>query len=138
MPGSPGTTQPVGAVGNCVDCSPGTMVSILPCVSYHGMLDFPAQAEIQREVRLHFPGVLNVGAAVTRAGVQELHAALVIAVARRGSAEQIVGEIDAGNGAIKGEVAVGCANIAFVDLQIAELAPELQRVFALQLSKTRR
>src|ERR1700675_3014187 len=38
MPGSPGTTQPFGAVGNCVDCSPGTMVSILPCVSYQGML----------------------------------------------------------------------------------------------------
>src|SRR5262245_45088245 len=38
MPGSPGTTQPRGAVGNCVDCRPGTMVSILPCVSYQGML----------------------------------------------------------------------------------------------------
>src|ERR1700730_15769117 len=38
MPGSPGTTQPNGAVGNCVDCRPGTMVSILPCLSYHGML----------------------------------------------------------------------------------------------------
>src|SRR6185312_8104359 len=38
MPGSPGTTQPKGAVGNCVDCNPGTMVSILPCVSYQGML----------------------------------------------------------------------------------------------------
>ena len=38
MPGSPGTTQPSGAVGNCVDCNPGTMVSILPCVSYQGML----------------------------------------------------------------------------------------------------
>ena len=30
IPGSPGTTQPKGAVGNCVDCRPGTMVSILP------------------------------------------------------------------------------------------------------------
>src|SRR5579871_1533441 len=38
MPGSPGTTQPKGAVGNCVDCSPGTMVSIFPWVSYQGML----------------------------------------------------------------------------------------------------
>ena len=38
MPGSPGTTQPVGAVGNWVDCKPGTMVSILPWVSYQGML----------------------------------------------------------------------------------------------------
>src|SRR5436189_5107840 len=38
IPGSPGTTHPSGAVGNCVDCKPGTMVSILPCVSYHGML----------------------------------------------------------------------------------------------------
>src|SRR5258708_7326378 len=38
IPGSPGTTQPRGAVGNCVDCKPGTMVSILPCVSYQGML----------------------------------------------------------------------------------------------------
>src|SRR6185312_2499439 len=38
IPGSPGTTQPFGAVGNTVDCRPGTMVSILPCVSYQGML----------------------------------------------------------------------------------------------------
>src|SRR5580704_17595382 len=38
MPGSPGTSQPFGAVGNCVDCTPGTRVSILSSVSYHGML----------------------------------------------------------------------------------------------------
>src|SRR5438270_13148072 len=38
IPGSPGTTQPLGAVGKTTDCSPGTMVSIFPCVSYHGML----------------------------------------------------------------------------------------------------
>src|SRR6266545_4575086 len=37
-PGSPGTTQPLGAVGNCTDCRPGTMVSILSCVSYQGWL----------------------------------------------------------------------------------------------------
>src|SRR2546423_538840 len=38
MPGPPGTTQPFGAVGNCEDCSPGTLVSSLPCASYQGML----------------------------------------------------------------------------------------------------
>src|SRR5205085_2587169 len=37
-PGSPGTSHPFGAPGNTVDCTPGTMVSILFCVSYHGML----------------------------------------------------------------------------------------------------
>src|SRR2546426_4768708 len=34
----PYTTLFRSAVGNCVDCKPGTMVSILPCVSYQGML----------------------------------------------------------------------------------------------------
>src|SRR3954470_12692798 len=38
IPGSPGTTQPFGAVGNWVDCRPGTIVSILSCVSYQGWL----------------------------------------------------------------------------------------------------
>src|SRR5579864_6491648 len=38
MPGSPGTSQPFGAVGNWVDCTPGTRVSILSSVSYQGML----------------------------------------------------------------------------------------------------
>ena len=28
----------MGAVGNWVDCKPGTIVSILSCVSYQGML----------------------------------------------------------------------------------------------------
>src|SRR5215471_18905841 len=37
-PGSPGTSQPFGAPGKTVDWTPGTMVSILSCVSYHGML----------------------------------------------------------------------------------------------------
>src|SRR5438552_1751386 len=37
-PGSPGTSHPFGEPGNTVDCTPGTMVSILSCVSYHGML----------------------------------------------------------------------------------------------------
>src|SRR5690242_95540 len=37
-PGSPGTSQPLGAPENTVDCTPGIMVSILFCVSYHGML----------------------------------------------------------------------------------------------------
>src|SRR4051795_1765854 len=38
MPLSPGNTHPRGAPGNWVDCCPGTMVSILFCVSYQGML----------------------------------------------------------------------------------------------------
>src|SRR5213080_4332516 len=37
-PGSPGTSHPFGAPGNTVDCTPGTTVSILFCVSYQGML----------------------------------------------------------------------------------------------------
>src|SRR6266851_2871085 len=37
-PGSPGTSQPLGAPGNTVDCTPGTMVWILSWVSYQGML----------------------------------------------------------------------------------------------------
>src|SRR3954453_15468920 len=37
-PGSPGTSHPLGAPGNTVDCTPGTIVWILFCVSYHGML----------------------------------------------------------------------------------------------------
>src|SRR5262245_28924764 len=37
-PGSPGTSHPFGAPGNTVDCTPGTMVWILFCVSYQGML----------------------------------------------------------------------------------------------------
>src|ERR1043165_6732190 len=37
-PGSPGTSHPFGAPGNTVDCTPGTIVSILFCVSYQGML----------------------------------------------------------------------------------------------------
>src|SRR5262252_3461897 len=37
-PGSPGTSQPLGAPGKTVDCTPGTIVSILSCVSYQGML----------------------------------------------------------------------------------------------------
>src|SRR5271156_2271674 len=37
MPGSPGTTRPVGAPGNDSDCSPGTTVSSLFCVSYQGV-----------------------------------------------------------------------------------------------------
>src|SRR6185437_2030195 len=37
-PGSPGTSQPFGAPGKTVDCTPGTIVWILSCVSYHGVL----------------------------------------------------------------------------------------------------
>src|SRR5215471_6440879 len=37
-PGSPGTSQPLGAPGNTVDCMPGTIVWILSWVSYQGML----------------------------------------------------------------------------------------------------
>src|SRR5260370_39438848 len=37
-PGSPGTSHPFGAPGSTVDCTPGTIVSILFCVSYQGML----------------------------------------------------------------------------------------------------
>src|SRR5438105_15474628 len=38
-PGSPGTSQPLGAPGNTTDCTPGTMVWILFWVSYQGMLN---------------------------------------------------------------------------------------------------
>src|SRR5215470_16951949 len=38
-PGSPGTSHPLGAPGNTVDCTPGTMVWILFWVSYHGSLN---------------------------------------------------------------------------------------------------
>src|SRR4029077_6830754 len=37
-PGSPGTSQPFGAPGNTVDCTPATIVWILFCVSYQGVL----------------------------------------------------------------------------------------------------
>jgi hypothetical protein len=37
-PGSPGTSQPFGAPGNTVDCTPGTDGLDLVCVSYQGML----------------------------------------------------------------------------------------------------
>src|ERR1700719_3580862 len=49
-PGSPGTTQPFGAVGNCVDCSPGTIVSILSWVSYQGW--FTSHRRPKLKVRL--------------------------------------------------------------------------------------
>src|SRR2546430_13153864 len=52
IPGSPGTTHPSGAVGNCVDCKPGTMVSILPCVSYHGMRSEEHTSELQSQSNL--------------------------------------------------------------------------------------
>src|SRR5437016_9734739 len=59
MPGSPGTTHPNGAVGNCVDCKPGTMVSILPCVSYHGMLT----SQRTPRLRVRFGFTLKVSSA---------------------------------------------------------------------------
>src|SRR5215510_14399766 len=39
IPASPGYKRPVGAVGYWVDCWPGTIVTILSCVSYHGWLN---------------------------------------------------------------------------------------------------
>src|ERR1051325_4629205 len=45
-PGSPGTSHPFGAPGNTVDCTPGTIVSILFCVSYHGMLTSHRRPEL--------------------------------------------------------------------------------------------
>ena len=38
MPGSPGTTIPTGACLKIVDCSPGTQLASLPCVSYQEVL----------------------------------------------------------------------------------------------------
>ena len=39
IPASPGKTNPVGALVNTFDCSPGTRVLILFCVSYQGWLN---------------------------------------------------------------------------------------------------
>src|SRR5579862_9999371 len=47
---------------------------------------FPAYSEVQSQVRFHLPGILNVSAAITGAGVQELHAALGIAAQASGGA----------------------------------------------------
>src|SRR6185436_1879796 len=84
---------------------------------------FPAQAEIQGKVRLQLVGVLNESTPITGAGIKKLLAALVV-VDR--SADQEVGKIRSGLAAVKREVPIGCAGIAFIDLQVAELASELE------------
>ncbi|PYV99476.1 MAG: hypothetical protein DMG86_14315 [Acidobacteria bacterium] len=82
---------------------------------------FPPQAEIEGDVRLELVCVLNVRATIPSAGIEKLLAALVV-VDRR--ADQEVGEIRSGLTAIKCEIPIGCAGIALIDLQVAELAAE--------------
>src|SRR5215469_15866972 len=52
IPGSPGKTQPRGDKGKSTDCSPGFQVSILPWVSYQGMLT--SQRRPRFKVKLDF------------------------------------------------------------------------------------
>ena len=129
MPGSPGTTQPLGAVGNCVDCirSDGFDFA-LGVVPRHAC--FPAQTEVDRQVRLDLERILYVGAAVATAAVQKLLAALIVL---RWRAQQEIGKVVAGfaiRTQVEIEVSVRRAGIALVDLQVAEFAAELERVAA--------
>ena len=129
-PGSPGTSQPFGAPGKTVDCTPGTMVWILFWVSYQGMLTSQRRPEVHGEVRLHAPGILREGRSVPGAGVQHLQGGLDV-FGRR--AQQEIGDIMAGLGAIESVVPVGGIDVPLVDLQIAEVAAELERVLLVDL-----
>jgi hypothetical protein len=87
--------------------------------------DFPAQAQVQGQVRLDPERVLSKRSAIPAAGIEKLHAALVVILGR---ADQKIGEVVAGFGSVEGKVAAGRAHIALIDLQVAELAPKLQGV----------
>ena len=78
---------------------------------------FPAHTQIESEVRTYLVRVFAVGAAISRAGIQELLAALIV-VGRR--ANEKVDEVGAGLAAVETEVSIGCAGVALIDLQIAE------------------
>ena len=134
MPGSPGTTHPLGAVGKLGRLQSGHDGLNLALRVIPGHTRFPAQAR-DSSVRFgfHFVSVLNKGATISGARIQELLAALVI-VDR--SADQEVGKIRSRLAAIEREIPIGCAGIALIDLQVAELAAELQGVGARRPSKS--
>ena len=93
-------------------------------------------AEVQREVGSCLPGVLCVGAAVLRAGVQDLFGSLGVPIwATRAlrRAQEEVGEIHASQTATKHESPENVGEIAFVDLQVSVFASELQRMPAQHL-----
>src|SRR4029077_20646154 len=76
---------------------------------------------------LHFIGVLGKRPTITRSGIQELLAALVIVLR---CAEQVICKIRAGDAAIESEISVWRACIALIDLQVAELATKFKCVQA--------
>ncbi len=99
------------------------------------MLHFPAQAEVEREIGLDFPGVLYKCAAVTCAGIQKLQGRLRVAALSCRRAKQEIRKIVARRVAINDEVAIGTGVVTFVDLKIAEFAAKLQRVSAHRLGE---
>src|SRR5271163_346982 len=52
MPGSRGTTRPRGAPGKDSDCSPGTTVSSLFCVSYQGVAASQRRPKLRVRLRV--------------------------------------------------------------------------------------
>ena len=95
--------------------------------------DFPAQAQVQSDIRPDLIGVLDVRATITGAGIQELLAALVEA---DGRTDQEIGEVGTSLAAVKGEVAIGGAGIALIDLQVAKLTADLKGMQADYLRET--
>ena len=77
-----------------------------------GHAHFPAQAQVQGEVRFHLVSVLNICATISGARIQELLAALVIidGAPIRKSAKSVTRFA-----AIKSEISVGRAGIALID-----------------------
>ena len=67
-------------------------------------------------------GVLRESPTVSAARIEELHAALVIVLRR---ANEKIGPVAAGFGSVERENAGRRADVALIDLQIAELSSEL-------------
>ena len=91
--------------------------------------DFPAQTEVERKVRRQLESILSECAAVTRAGIEELLAALVVTstgAPRRKSAKSL--PVSPPDPASKLKVPLGGIVFRSLILEVAELSAKFEGV----------
>src|SRR6266851_8266834 len=97
-----------------------------------GLAHVPAQSVVDGEVGPDLVSVLPIKSEVFGAGIQQLVAGLVEQIGRT---QQIIGEVITGFSSVEQKPSVGGISVALVNLDVADVAAELQRVPSCDLRK---
>src|SRR6266851_802127 len=97
-----------------------------------GLAHVPAQSVVDGEVGPGLVSVLPIKSEVFGAGIQQLVAGLIEQIGRT---QQIIGEVITGLSSVEQKPSVGGISVALVNLDVADVAAELQRVPSCDLRK---